>query len=70
MEKLLASSFSPRQLEIAQLLANGLNSKAIADKLNIARGTVETHLYNIKNVAQAKNAPHLVAKLLREKLID
>ena len=70
MERLLASSFTPRQLEIAQLLANGLNSKSIADKLKIARGTVETHLYNIKNVAQAKNAPHLVAKLLRENLID
>ena len=64
------SPFTDRQLEIAQLVANGLNSKAIGEKLAISRTTVETHLYNIKKIAQVKNAPELIAKLLREKLIN
>lgn len=39
---------SKRELEVMQLLANGCNNPAIADKLFLSRQTVETHRKNIK----------------------
>ena len=70
MERLLASSFTPRQMEIVKLIADGFNSKAIGGKLGIARGTVEAHMHAIRTIAQVNNVAHLVAKLMREKIID
>lgn len=40
--------FSPRQLEIMFLLANGFSTKEIADKLMISRKTVNSHYKSMK----------------------
>jgi len=38
---------TPRETEIAQLVADGLRNKEIARALNISEGTVKMHLHNI-----------------------
>ncbi len=42
-----AGSLTPRELEIAELLAEGLSNKDIAARLVIAQRTAETHVENI-----------------------
>jgi pimeloyl-ACP methyl ester carboxylesterase/DNA-binding CsgD family transcriptional regulator len=42
-----ASALSPREREVARLLALGLTNRRIADELAISRGTVERHVANI-----------------------
>ena len=45
--KALTSKLSPREIEITQLLAKGINSPLIADMLNISEHTVRNHRKNI-----------------------
>src|ERR1700704_5399623 len=39
-----AHPLSPRELEVALLIAKGLKSKEVANKLDIERGTVDKHI--------------------------
>ena len=41
------SLLSPRQLEIARLVARGLSNKAIADELGLVEGTVKVQMTRI-----------------------
>lgn len=43
----LAGVLTPREIQIARLVANGLENKAIGDALAVSEGTVKTHLHNI-----------------------
>lgn len=43
LEKLEDSGISPRELEVLQLMANGLSNQEIADTLFISLNTVKTH---------------------------
>ena len=42
-----SSTLTPRQHEIAQLVAAGLTNHEIADRLGLAPGTVSQHISNI-----------------------
>lgn len=43
---------SPREIEICNMIHGGLNTKEIADLLNLSVRTIETHRYNIRRKLQ------------------
>lgn len=57
MEKELLTD---REKEIVRLLANGLSTKEIAEKLSISFNTVETHRRNMLKKHNCKNTTELV----------
>lgn len=44
---MLSPDLSPREQDVAYLVAQGLTNQEIADKLGIAPGTVAQHLWNV-----------------------
>jgi two-component system, NarL family, nitrate/nitrite response regulator NarL len=55
---------SPREREIARLVANGLPNKAIAEVLDISAWTVATHLRRIFGKLGVASRAAMVARLL------
>lgn len=53
---------SPRELQVAKLVCQGLNNEEIAEDLDIRHGTVKTHIRNIYRRIRVKNK---IAMLLR-----
>jgi DNA-binding NarL/FixJ family response regulator len=46
-EREVSRVLTPRELEIVRMVAQGMRTGAIATQLNVAEGTVKTHLHNI-----------------------
>lgn len=46
--KSLMDTLSPRELDVAQLMAMGLSNRAIAEKVGISRKTLDIHRGNVK----------------------
>jgi two-component system NarL family response regulator len=46
-ERAYQSDLSPRELEVVQLVVDGLSNKLIADRLTLTEATVKTHLTHI-----------------------
>jgi DNA-binding NarL/FixJ family response regulator len=63
------SKLSKREMEIVKLLAEGLTSIQIADKLFIAEHTVKTHRKNILRKTGVTNTSQLVQFALNNQLI-
>jgi DNA-binding CsgD family transcriptional regulator len=63
------SELTERELEITALLAQGFNSREIADKLNLSEHTVSTHRKQVIKKSGCRNTTHLVAICLRLGLI-
>lgn len=57
-----SSSVTSRQREVLSLLAKGLSTKIIADKLNISNHTVESHRKSLLEKFEAKNVAELIMK--------
>lgn len=55
-----SSELSQREMEVLQLLANGLTNQEMADKLFTSKRTMETHRQNILEKTGAKNTAALV----------
>lgn len=66
-EKTLIDSLTPRQMEIAELIAQGMNNKQIAGVLQIAPKTVGKHIENIFETLKIHNRSTLVALWQNEK---
>ena len=64
------SSLTPREQEILRLLAEGLSSKKIAEKLFISPKTVENHRANIMNKLDLHSAIELVRYAAKLGLVD
>lgn len=62
-------SFSQKELDLIQCLAEGLSSKQTADRLGITRHTVDTHRRNLLRKTGCNNTLGLVVKCVRWKLI-
>ena len=58
-----------RETEVLRLVASGLSTKEIADKLCYSQRTVKSILHDVTNRFQLKNRSHAVAYALREGLI-
>jgi two-component system nitrate/nitrite response regulator NarL len=46
-EREVSRVLTPRELEIVRMVSQGMRTGAIAKQLNVAEGTVKTHLHNI-----------------------
>ncbi len=55
---------SPRERQIAMLVARGLSNKDVARKLGVSDGTVKTHVHRILWKLGAKNRDNLIAHSL------
>ncbi|WP_246539043.1 LuxR C-terminal-related transcriptional regulator [Litoribacter ruber] len=58
--------FSSREMEVIKLVAAGLQSLHIADKLNISPETVKSHRKNILSKSGCKNFKELVSQGVKE----
>ncbi|WP_341226525.1 response regulator transcription factor [uncultured Arcticibacterium sp.] len=65
----VVKKLSPREREILELIAEGLTTKEIAEKLFISTRTVETHRVNMLKKLNVKNSAELIKKAAELKLI-
>ena len=63
------SQISKREKEILAFLIDGLNSRAIADELEISVRTVDNHRANIMKRLQVRNTAELVKMAMEENLL-
>ncbi len=64
------NELSEREKEIIKCLADGLNSKEIAEKLNISRHTVKTHRRNIMHKLNVNTSAALVRLAIEKGIIQ
>ena len=62
-------NLTKREIEIIKLIAEGLTSQQMADKLFISHRTVETHRANLMKKMSVKNAVELVRKAQQQQLL-
>jgi DNA-binding NarL/FixJ family response regulator len=60
---------TPRELEVLELVTQGLRNKEIATRLGITENTAKFHLRNILEKLHAESRTELAAKAVREHLI-
>lgn len=68
-EKPRPSDLTPRQREVLNLLAGGLRSREIANKLNLSVRTIEAHRQALMQAFQVRNSVELVNAATRLGLI-
>ena len=66
----LLDQLTPRQREILQLIAEGKNTKTIAEVLNISTKTVETHRAALMDRLDVHDVPGLVRYAIRHGLVE
>ena len=64
-----SAQLSKREMEVLQLISEGMTNAEIADKLFTSKRTVETHRQNLLEKTQAKNTAALVKLALSDGLI-
>jgi two-component system response regulator NreC len=62
--------FTQREIEIIQLLADGLTNKEIGDKLFISHRTVDTHRTNIMKKVSVNNVAGLISFAIKNGLVE
>ena len=60
---------TPREKEVLDLVAAGLSTKQIADKLDISVRTVESHRINMLKKLRVNNSAELIRKAIELKII-
>ena len=63
-EKNWIDSLTPRELQILQLLAEGLSNRSISEDLHISEGTVKVHVKNLLRKANAKSRTEMAVRYL------
>lgn len=62
----LNNNFSKREIEVLKMIADGINSREIADRLFISLETVKSHRKNIFKKSGCNSAAELVARSVSE----
>lgn len=65
-----APRLTDRELEVLKLVAQGLNNRAIAERLFISENTVKNHIRNILEKLQLHSRMEAVVYAVREKLLE
>jgi DNA-binding NarL/FixJ family response regulator len=65
-----AKRLTPRELEVLQLICNGLSNKEIAVKLEVSANTVAVHRANIMNALGVHKTAELVVYALQNGLVS
>jgi DNA-binding NarL/FixJ family response regulator len=60
---------SPRELQVLQLLANGLNNPEVSERLNVGLETVRTHVRHIMEKLGVHHRTQAVVKAIKEGLL-
>ncbi|HEY8512462.1 MAG TPA: response regulator transcription factor [Cyclobacteriaceae bacterium] len=60
---------SPREKEVLDLVAHGMSTKQVADKLGISTRTVETHRINMLKKLKVSNTAELIRKAIELNII-
>jgi DNA-binding NarL/FixJ family response regulator len=66
----LQLQLSQREIEIIELICNGLSNQEIAEKLHISKRTVDKHRSNILSKTDTNNTASLVMFAVEHKLIE
>ena len=66
----IAEALTPRELDVLELLADGLSNKSIAGRLGISDQTVKFHVASICGKLGAANRTDAVRRALRRGLIS
>jgi NarL family two-component system response regulator LiaR len=69
-EALSRSELTPRELGLLELMAQGLDNRAIADLMHITVPTVKFHITNIMSKLHASNRTAAVLAALRQRLVS
>ncbi|HEY4690892.1 MAG TPA: response regulator transcription factor [Anaerolineae bacterium] len=64
-----AESLTQREIELLQLIVDGLSNKAIGERLGLSENTVKYHIKNILQKLGAQNRTEAAAHALRDGLI-
>ncbi len=65
----VSNKFSSRELEVCDLMKEGLTTQEIADSLFISNRTVETHRKNLMEKFGVKNSAGVIYRALKEGLV-
>jgi DNA-binding NarL/FixJ family response regulator len=63
-------ALTPRELEVLQLICDGLSNRAIAGKLGLSANTVAVHRANIMNTLGVHKTAELVVYALQNGLVN
>lgn len=66
----IGHDLTPREMEILELLVEGLNNPEISKKLHISIGTTRTHVSNIFSKLGVTNRAEAITLALRNNLVD
>jgi len=59
-------NLTPRELQILELLAEGLSNRDISEQLHISEGTVKVHVKNLLRKAQAKSRTEIAVRFINQ----
>lgn len=65
-----ASTLTRREIEVLELLAEGLSNQAVAERLRVSLNTVRNHVQNVLTKLGAHSRLEAVAAAVRQGLID
>ena len=68
-EHLGEEDLTPRELQVLQLIRDGIKNKQIADRLSISENTVNFHIKNIVDKLHANDRTHAVTIAVRRGLL-